>query len=213
MIGIIDIIFPKLCVACGKDGADGFICRECMSKIHFLKGELSAPVGTSYSRLFSAAAYDGPLLTIVRKLKYSGGRAAENLLPTFFTKEFLHQLDLADCIVPVPLHWTRYVWRAFNQSLIIARYISKVLHKPLFRRAIVKRRRTPSQVGLGLSERTANLAGAFSVPNVFRQTVSGQRVLLVDDVVTSGATADECARVLMRAGAAAVDVLTLAKTL
>src|SRR5262249_27634825 len=117
----------------------------------------------------------------------------------------------ADLIVPVPLHRWRLLLRRYNQAGLLAQALGRAVQRPVAPDLLVRRRRTPSQGGPGRTGRRRNVAGAFAVRPRRAGLVEGRRVLLVDDVHTTGATLGECARVLRRAGAAAVDVLTLAR--
>ena len=117
----------------------------------------------------------------------------------------------ADLIAPVPLHWTRLFRRRFNQAALIARHLSADGGQKFAPDLIVRKRRTPSQAGLGFGGRRRNVRGAFRAAAKWRSRLAGKRVLLIDDVMTTGATVSSCARVLTRAGASAVDVLTLAR--
>ena len=114
-----------------------------------------------------------------------------------------------DLVVPVPLHLERLRWRGFNQALSLARALVPRGDARLAPMALVRQRATAAQVGLGEADRRHNIRGAFAVSD--RARVRGRRVLLVDDVMTTGATADECAGTLRRAGARQVDVLVLAR--
>jgi len=116
----------------------------------------------------------------------------------------------ADALVPVPLHWRRLWARRFNQSAMLAAAISGQTGLPIAG-ALKRVKPTALQVGLSRTERTANVQGAFRVPPEERAAVTGRRLVLVDDVLTSGATVDGCARALLRAGAANVDVLVFAR--
>jgi len=118
-------------------------------------------------------------------------------------------LAAADLQLPVPLHWTRLFTRRYNQAALLAQAIAKAGGPPVAADCLIRRRRTPSQGNKNPSARRRNVAGAFAVrrPDKLR----GRRVVLIDDVLTTGATVEECARVLKRAGAARVDVLTLAR--
>ena len=116
-----------------------------------------------------------------------------------------------EVIVPVPLHWTRLWRRRFNQAALIARALSRLADRPFAPRALVRRRRTPSQAGMNFTGRVRNVRGAFAVGSA--EDLTGRRVLLVDDVYTTGATVSACARALRRAGASKVDVLTLARVI
>jgi ComF family protein len=117
----------------------------------------------------------------------------------------------ADALVPVPLHWRRLWARRFNQSAILAAAVSSQTGVPVATGALKRVKPTAQQVGLSRTERTANVQGAFRVPNDGKAAVTGRRLILVDDVLTSGATVDGCARALLRAGAANVDVLVFAR--
>src|SRR5208282_5754984 len=116
----------------------------------------------------------------------------------------------ADALVPVPLHWRRQWARRFNQSAMLAATISADSGVPIASAALKRVKATAQQVGLTRSERAANIQGAFRVPDEGKAAVGGRRVL-VDDVLTSGATVEGCARALLRAGAANVDVLVFAR--
>jgi ComF family protein len=117
----------------------------------------------------------------------------------------------ADALVPVPLHWRRLWARRFNQSAALAFAIGRAAHLPVLTDSLKRVRATPQQVGLDKSERAENVSGAFRVPPERKPDVAGRRLILVDDVLTSGATVEACARALLRAGAAHVDVLTFAR--
>jgi ComF family protein len=117
----------------------------------------------------------------------------------------------ADGLVPVPLHWRRLWTRRFNQSASLAAAISGHSSVPVFHDVLKRVRPTAQQVGLSRGERAENVQGAFRVPAEAKAAVKGRRLILVDDVLTSGATVDTCARALLRAGAANVDVLVFAR--
>lgn len=116
-----------------------------------------------------------------------------------------------DLVVPVPLHWRRFLGRRFNQSAELARHLAADLGAPYRPEVTTRARRTRRQVGLGARAREDNVRGAFRVPEEHKPALHGRRVLIVDDVLTTGATASALARTLKRAGAAHVDVLTFAR--
>ena len=113
--------------------------------------------------------------------------------------------------MPVPLHWRRLWARRFNQSAALAKTIGGIAGVPVLTGALKRVRATTQQVGLSKAERADNVQGAFRVPPEHKAQVAGRRLVLVDDVLTSGATVDTCARALLRAGAAHVDVLVFAR--
>jgi ComF family protein len=117
----------------------------------------------------------------------------------------------ADAPVPVPLHWRRRLARRYNQSAVLSRAISAICGVPITHGGLKRIRATPQQVGRSRTERADNVQGAFLVPPDHKVEVAGRRLVLVDDVLTSGATVDACTRALLRAGAAEVDVLVIAR--
>jgi len=120
-------------------------------------------------------------------------------------------LEGADALLPVPLHWRRLWARRFNQAAALAGVISELSGVPVLHGVLKRVRATPQQVGLSKPERANNVQGAFRVPAEQKAEIAGKRVVLIDDVLTSGATVDTCARALLRAGAAHVDVLVFAR--
>ncbi len=117
----------------------------------------------------------------------------------------------ADLVAPVPLHWRRLFSRRFNQSAVLGKAVARLAEKPFCADLLVRTRQTPSQGRLTRNQRGKNVAGAFALNARWKERVEARRVLLIDDVLTTGATAEHCARTLLRAGASAVDVLTLAR--
>lgn len=120
-------------------------------------------------------------------------------------------IDDADIIAPVPLHWTRLLARRYNQSALLAGVVGEVSAVTVVQDLLVRKKRTPSQGRMGWSKRRRNVQGAFKVNPARRQNLTDRRVLLIDDVLTTGATAQACAKTLLKGGATAVDVLTLAR--
>jgi ComF family protein len=120
-------------------------------------------------------------------------------------------LGEADLLIPVPLHWRRGWSRRYNQSGALARVIEKQAHVPVAPDTLRRIRPTQQQVGLSRPERASNVQGAFKVAPDRTGDIQGRRIVLIDDVLTSGATVDACARALLRAKAAQVDVLVFAR--
>jgi len=147
-----------------------------------------------------------PLARSVRALKFHGHRAAAASLGAALGS--LLPLPAGALVVPVPLHPSRLRERGYNQALLLARALGRAAQLRVAVRALVRRRATPSQAHLDAAARRANLAGAFAAP----APLDGATIVLVDDVLTTGATADACARTLRAAGAARVLVLTVGRT-
>jgi ComF family protein len=154
-----------------------------------------------------AATGLNPLARAVQHLKYGGRRGVAETLGALLAERYPFADDAL--LVPVPLHHRRLRTRGFNQAVLLARALARRRHLALAPRALVRTRVTRAQPGLAATARRANLAGAFAVRRA--DLVAGRHVVLVDDVLTSGATADACARALRAAGATAVDVYTVGR--
>lgn len=227
-----DFILPPLCLVCRSPvrAHDG-ICPACWSHIDFIEPPRCDRLGIPlpfpsretivsaaaladppvYDRARAAARYDGTMRELIHGLKYGDRHEAVRLFCRWLVHAGEDVLDDATLIVPVPLARTRLWSRRFNQSALLASALGRARNIPHNPFVLERTRRTASQVGLSADQRKRNVAGAFRVPDGQRQTVAGRNVLLVDDVITTGATANACARALKRAGAARVDVLALAR--
>ncbi len=200
-----ETLFPYIprCVVCGTEkDVSAYLCPVCATEIDALRlGQTNAAGITAYA----AYHYDGSAARIVQSYKYGGSR----WLSAFMAQTMLHAAADAhiqfDCICHVPLHSMKRRKRGFDQAQLLAKRIAELTGKPCL--AAIKRvRNTPSQTKLNAVERKTNMRGAFEAA----QAVQGS-VLLVDDVLTTGATVSECADVLKTAGAQSVTVLTFAR--
>jgi ComF family protein len=165
----------------------------------------------AYGRARAAVRYDDVARTLVQAFKYGDRLDLAPVLGRWMARAGQELFDGAHALVPVPLHWRRQWARRFNQSALLAEVVGKENRLPVIYTALGRMKATPQQVGLSQSQRAANVQGAFRVPDEGKPEVTGRRLILVDDVLTSGATADTCARALLRAGAANVDVLVFAR--
>jgi predicted amidophosphoribosyltransferase len=183
----------------------------------------------AYHRARAAVRYDEVARTLVHAFKYGDRLELAPTMGRWMANAGRTLLSEADALVPVPLHWRRQWARRFNQSALLAQVISKeviskeVISKeantagnesstlPVAYNALRRVKATPQQVGLSQSARAQNVQGAFRVPPDGKAAVAGRRLVLIDDVLTSGATMDACARALLRAGAAQVDALVFAR--
>ena len=234
LTGIADVIFPPRCLTCGVimecHGPLPF-CPPCSAGIRFIRSPLCPSCGIPFAspegedhlcgeclvteRPYAVARavgyYEETLLTAIHLFKYRGRTGIGEVLGKMMA-DFaggIWDMKLFERIVPVPLHRRRLRERGFNQSMILARELSKRFDIPLDFTSLRREVFTPPQVGLGREARSANVHGAFAVRHPER--IAGRRILLVDDVYTTGSTLAECARVLIRAQAEAVAVLTLAR--
>ncbi len=160
-----------------------------------------------FDAAYSYGAYEGVLRELIHLFKYGRIRTLARPLGEYLAVAIPHDQRF-DLIVPVPLHWRRRLARGFNQAALLAAAVARRYALPVAP-AVRRRRGTPSQAGLTNAQRRANMAGAFRVRRP--EQVRGRRVLLVDDVMTTGATAAACAAALKRAGASHVTLLTLAR--
>ncbi|RYE31819.1 MAG: ComF family protein [Hyphomicrobiales bacterium] len=230
--GLIGIVYPPACIACqAATGEAQALCPACWRGIGFIERPYCERLGTPFpvdlgAGLLSPAAiadppvfararavcrFDGTARELVHRLKY-GDRVELSLTLGRMMAQAGRELAAdAELVLPVPLHRTRLWRRRFNQAAVLARAVSRETGLPLATTALARIRRTRQQVGLTRAQRADNLQGAFHVPVAMRSLVEGRRILLVDDVLTTGATVNAASRALLRAGASAVDVLTFAR--
>jgi ComF family protein len=199
----IEFIADPLCHRCGRpfefDVADRSICGRCIAE---------PPI---YDRARATVLYDDASRGLVLRFKHGDGLHLTPLFATWLSRTGAALLDDADLLVPVPLHRTRLFARRYNQAAILALEVGRRLSLPVDVLGLIRARRTPSQGTRTRAGRERNVRRAFQVTPTFSANLKGKRVLLLDDVLTSGATVNACARVLLRAGAAKVDVLTIAR--
>jgi ComF family protein len=157
------------------------------------------------------AAFDDVARALVHGLKYRDHLELAAWMGRWMARAGSELLPSAEVIVPVPLHARRLWWRRYNQSALLARAIATAADRPVAALALKRVRATAQQVGLSSGERDRNVRGAFRVAEAGRAAIAGRRVLLVDDVFTTGATVRAAARALLRGGASAVDVLVFAR--
>ena len=202
-------IFPigtPLCVCCGLPFATAagpdHLCGRCQARPPAFRQARSWA-------LYQSGVTPHPLSQAIQNFKYQRNLNVGKTLADLGVIHFPLDNQVYDVIVPVPLHPHRLRWRGFNQSLILARALGCARHTKVDPFSLERTRPTVPQTQLTASERRANVRGAFAV--VAPERLAQKQVLLVDDVYTSGATVEECAQVLCRAGAAVVDVFTLAR--
>jgi len=187
---------------CGAPFTSGpdHLCEKCLRHPpHFARARAAAH--------YRSAAAD-PLATTIARFKYGFDSTLAPLLTEALCRNLPFPLD-HDLIVPVPLHIDRLRWRGFNQAALLARGLGRRINIACDPMLLRRSRPTPPQVGLGEAERRRNIRGAFAVRRP--GSCAGRAILLIDDVYTTGATANECARTLLRAGARRVDVLVIAR--
>jgi ComF family protein len=155
--------------------------------------------------------YDDASRRLVLGLKYGDRLDGAAAFAEWMARAGADVLAGADMIVPVPLHWTRLFARRYNQAAVLALALGRLCGVAVMPDALVRVRRTPQQAGLSQKARWRNVRGAFRLRAGLADRLAGRRIVLIDDVVTTGATVEGCARALRRAGAGGVDVLSLAR--
>ena len=227
---VVDGVLPPRCLACGTivDEPDA-LCSSCWAGMTFFAPPWCAicglpfphPMGEeavcadcarqkpSWDRARAVMRYDKHSRHLVLALKHGDRTHVARALGRWMGRAGAELLEGADMIVPVPLHWTRLFTRRYNQAGLLAHAVRAAGGPPVMADWLVRRRRTPSQGRLGPVARARNVRGAFAVRRGC--DVKSKRIVLVDDVLTTGATVEECARVLRRGGAAFIGVLTFSR--
>lgn len=230
----LDLVYPPACAGCGVlTGSKASLCPKCWSRLAFIERPYCEVLGTPFShdlgpgilsadaianpppfdRLRSVALYDDLARVLVQSLKYRDRTDLAPMMAGWMLRAGDGAVEAADLIVPVPLHRFRLVWRKFNQAAELSRALAAASGTPVLFDVVRRTKRTRRQIGLGPRAREENVRGAFSITQEGREKLFGRRVVLVDDVYTTGATVSAVTRTLKRAGVADVTVLTFARAL
>lgn len=228
----LDALLPPQCLKCrAAVDRQGLLCPACWREVTWLAAPLCAACGFPFEhdegpgalcgactrarpvfdRARAAFAYDEGSKPLVLGFKHGDRIEGAPAYGRWLARAGAELLADADLIAPVPLHRWRLLRRRYNQAALLAQALSRASGKPWLPDLLARVKATRSQGGLGRAGRAENVRAAFAVRPKRRPAAEGRRILLVDDVYTTGATATACARALLRAGAAAVDVLTLAR--
>jgi ComF family protein len=228
----IGLVYPPSCVACGgATGAPHALCAGCWASLRFIERPFCERLGTpfaydigvpllspaaiadppAFDRARAVAHYDDIARQLVHRLKYGDRIELARAMGAMMARSGAELLREADAIVPVPLHRWRLWRRRFNQAMVLARHVAQMSGVPCEPFLLARVKRTRSQVGLTKAQRQLNLQGAFRVSQEAKPRLKGRRILLVDDVLTTGSTANAASRALLRGGAARVDVLAFAR--
>ncbi len=227
---ISDWLLPPVCLVCSRRVVThNTLCGSCWRGVRFIgpplcdrlgiplpfdSGERQISAGAAadppdYDRARAVGHFTGCLRVLVHNLKYHDKHEPRILLSRWLTAAGHELLADAHLLIPVPLNRRRLLWRRFNQSALLAHEVSRLSGVPVAVHALIRRKNTPAQVGLSEVQRSLNVRGAFQVPTRAKPLVVGRNIVLIEDVITTGATVNSCARALKRAGAARVDVLAL----
>jgi ComF family protein len=229
-----DIIFPPQCLACAEiinQPANQVFCSTCLEKIDFITANfcpicglpfLVSPAGTHvcgnclgnkpyFTRARAVAGFETVIMDAIHKFKYGRNVSTGHCLGLFMADFAFPDFNFSEysLLIPVPLHVKKLRDRGFNQSLLLAKEMGKKYNLPVNFSLLKRNKFTLTQTGLNKAEREQNIKGAFAVTN--REKVRGENIILIDDVYTTGATINECAKMLLKAGAQKVSVLTLSR--
>jgi ComF family protein len=230
---VIEIVYPAACAHCRAPvQANGFLCAPCWSAMPFIERPFCERSGApfaqdlgdglispdmlanppAWARARAVVRYeDGPARLLVRRLKYGDRLELAKPMGLWMARAGAELLGDAHALIPVPLHRGRLFSRRFNQAAALATSISRASGIPFDPLALRRVKATVPQVGLSRAQRADNVQGAFRVTEEGRPRIAGRNLVLVDDVLTSGATIDACARALLRGGAQRVDALVFAR--
>jgi len=210
------VIFPPKCIVCddllGVEAEP--VCKSCHARINWLDSKFFSPElkKAHFDSALSLASYEGAWMDVVHNFKYNKRTDLAKSLVMLLSRKVNYEYDL---VVPVPLHLERLRSRGYNQSALLAKELAKLCGFKYDPALLKRTRETMDQVGLTRRERMDNVKDAFHghALNSGLSVCPGGDMLLIDDVMTTGATVNECARALKRCGAGRVDVLTIARTL
>lgn len=232
--GLLDLLLPPLCLTCDRPvSAPGEFCATCFQAVNFITAPFCARCGVpfvfaalaggevvcahcrnsapKFARARAAIRYDGMARRLILPFKHGDRTELAAPLARFMARAGAALLEEADLLVPVPLHRTRLLARRYNQAALLAFALARPAGRRVLPDALRRLRATPMLGTLSARERAAAMADAIAVRPHRAPALAGKRVLLIDDVLTSGATANACARALMAAGASHIDLLVFAR--
>ena len=224
-----DRLVPPACPVCLKPVAgDEGLCATCWQDIQFISGPVCRRTGLPmpidlgdetisplvraqpppYDMARAVFAYKNSGAALIKRMKFGDRPELAQLLARLIYTRLPHMLPRHALLLPVPLHRRRLLWRRFNQSSEICRHLAKLSGQSMAPEAVARIRPTPQEIGLTRAGRKRNLRGAFAVSQNQKHRLKGRAVVIVDDVLTTGATVEAMARILRRAGAAPIYVVT-----
>lgn len=210
---LLDLIFPQgiKCIVCGKelkliDGID--ICENCYNKIEFIYGYEQLGL-TGFDRVYSVAIYNEIAQKMIFDLKYYDKLYIAKTIAELMNKKLMEFNLEVDLIVAVPLHPLKERHRGYNQAHLICKHLKKLLNKNYRKNLLVRTKQTKDMNKLSRRQRFKNIQGVFEVKDEI--SVLNKNILLVDDVLTTGATVNACSIALLEAGAKSINVLTFAR--
>jgi len=230
---LINLLFPPQCLNCKARVPDhGTLCLQCWQSVQFISDPMCDACGLPfeydigadalcgeclqnhppYKKARAALTYNEHSSKLITRFKYADQTSLAKIYGDWLASAGKDLLTNTDIIIPVPLHYFRFVHRRYNQSALLAQALAKktgIKHLPT---ALKRERNTKQQTGLTRRQRATNVKNAFSINTRYTAKIKNKNILLIDDVLTTGATLTQCTKALLKAGAASVNVLTLART-
>lgn len=230
---IVELLFPAQCLLCHLPSNDKLICDHCQKEFNQARScclhcGLSLHTTQPYcgdclkhphhfTQLYALADYQTPFSTLIKQLKYKKNLLAGELLGQLLCQALITHLDYnkiqqIDYLLAVPLHPKKVRQRGFNQTQIITQYLSKQLNIPLLSEGIERSKETRPQEGLSRHKRNSNLKGAFTINTVQQKALNNSYIVIIDDVVTTGATVNSLSQLLVQAGVKRIDIWCVCRT-
>ncbi|WP_435236412.1 ComF family protein [Psychromonas sp. PT13] len=229
----IEQILPSQCLLCHLSSNQTLICQYChdslavarpcclhcglaLSKTQYYCGDCLKQKH-QFTQLHAVANYHPPYPALIKKFKYSkqlifGELLADLLVSSIQSNILSTQLSMIDYLIPVPLHNNKLYLRGFNQAQLIAEKLSKHLNIPILSNTVIRSKETIAQETLSLSKRKKNLRQAFEINDISKHRIRNQHIVIIDDVVTTGATVNSLSKTLLQAGAKQIDIWCICRT-
>jgi len=233
MKNVIDIIYPPVCLSCKNPVAEAIsLCSDCWEDINFISNPKCQKCGMPfeieahdealcgeciakpppYNQARAAFVYEDKSAPLITGFKYGDKLHSTKYFAGIMARSGKELIERTDIIVPVPLHRIRLFKRRYNQASLLANVIAKQNLLPVINNLLIRKKNTPPQASLLFRQRIKNVQGAFTFNAKYNEIIKGKNILLIDDVMTTGATIKSCCRRLLKAGASEVNVLTIART-
>ncbi|CAL7960518.1 competence protein ComFC [Alphaproteobacteria bacterium] len=230
---VLNTVFPNKCVNCRQQRTSSAhtLCLECWQRLAFITSphcclcskpkvfeqqkcpcEFTKCTRNYYHRVRSALLYEGVAKNLIKRFKYGGHTNLQHIFAKWLYSNVAQWIEDSHVIIPIPLHVRKLRERGYNQAWLIAKLLAKHYNKACIENALFRSRYTMSQSNLSHWERQQNILGAFMINDKYAHVFENRNVILVDDVITTGATANECAKVLAGCGARRINILTIART-
>lgn len=224
------VVFPNKCVSCNNPDLYGFVvlCYNCWKKLEFITPPYCYKCGKAkfwqeeecccgnlrrhYNSIRAPLVYSSITKSLIKRYKYNNNIKLHYMFSKIMWVCSKSTFYINDMIIPVPLHKDKLNYRGYNQSLLISKLLSKKSKVPCINNLLIRSLNNDSQSTLSFKQRKKNIMGAFCINEKYSNDIKNSNIILIDDVVTTGATVNECAKVLKMHGAKTVNVLSIAKT-